>query len=69
MKRRLQSDDHVRVDASDVGRSRPSRRYPRGRICAYHDCRTELSIYNQSSYCSLHEQGEVPRMRGKGIES
>jgi hypothetical protein len=43
---------------------RPPRRYRPDRLCANHGCDTRLSIYNKSSYCSLHAK-DVIRVRGK----
>lgn len=46
---------------------RPSRTFPRGRICAEDECETLLSIYNEGSYCFRHEPQAAPRMRGRKI--
>lgn len=32
----------------------PSTTYPSGRICSYPPCKTILSIYNSTRFCSLH---------------
>ena len=29
--------------------------YGEGRVCRHHDCKTRLSIYNSSEYCSKHQ--------------
>jgi hypothetical protein len=50
-----------------VGHGRPSRTFPRGRICAEDACETLLSIYNEGRYCSRHEPQVTPRMRGRKI--
>ena len=49
------------------GTGRPTRTFPRGRVCAHDDCLTRLSIYNDSSYCSSHQPQIAPRMRGRKI--
>ncbi|MGI8794593.1 MAG: hypothetical protein ACR2H3_15700 [Acidimicrobiales bacterium] len=49
------------------GSDRPSRSFKRGRVCEEDDCRTILSMYNNGSFCSLHQPMEVPRTRGKKI--
>jgi hypothetical protein len=46
---------------------RPSRTFPRGRVCAEDGCGTRLSIYNEGRFCSRHEPQAAPRMRGKKI--
>jgi hypothetical protein len=33
------------------------RQFPSGRQCAEPLCDTQLSIYNEASYCSLHHTG------------
>jgi hypothetical protein len=50
-----------------AGSGRPSRTFPRGRVCAHDGCGTRLSIYNEGRYCSRHEPQVTPRMRGKKI--
>ncbi|MGA2520388.1 MAG: hypothetical protein ABSG81_06165 [Acidimicrobiales bacterium] len=42
----------------------PPERFTPGRVCAEPDCGAYLSIYNKSSYCSLHLK-EVVRVRGR----
>jgi len=37
------------------GPDRAPKTFTTGRICDEQDCFTQLSIYNQSRYCSLHE--------------
>lgn len=45
----------------------PQHRYSPGRVCHEQGCSTRLSIYNDSTYCSLHHPMETPRMRGRKI--
>jgi len=49
------------------GRGQP-RTYPPGRFCLEEGCDTQLSIYNKSNYCSIHE-AEAPRHPPKISES
>ena len=35
------------------------------RVCNEENCATVLSIYNELSFCSLHQPMIIPRMRGK----
>jgi hypothetical protein len=49
------------------GHGRPSRTFPRGRICAEDGCETLLSIYNEGRFCFHHEPQTTPRMRGRKI--
>jgi hypothetical protein len=49
------------------GPSRPTRTFPRDRVCSEPDCDTQLSIYNEGNYCGLHGRGSAPRLRGKKI--
>jgi hypothetical protein len=46
---------------------RPPRRFVSGRLCAEFGCDTQLSIYNDSEYCSLHHLGVKPRIRGRKV--
>ncbi len=46
---------------------RPPRRFAPRRVCAELDCVVFLSIYNESEYCSLHEEKVAPRLRGKTL--
>lgn len=39
-----------------------------GRVCEELDCETQLSIYNEQNFCSLHAVMVVPRMRGKVLD-
>lgn len=50
-----------------AGTGRPSRTFPRGRVCAEDGCETRLSIYNEGRFCSSHQPQVTPRMRGKKI--
>lgn len=50
-----------------TGTGRPSRTFPRGRVCDHDECQTRLSIYNEGRYCSQHQPQVTPRMRGKKI--
>ena len=50
-----------------AGTGRPSRTFPRGRVCSEDGCDTRLSIYNEGRYCSRHQPQVTPRMRGKKI--
>jgi hypothetical protein len=50
-----------------TGYGRPSRTFPKGRVCSEPGCKTKLSIYNESEYCYLHEPMTAPRLRGKKI--
>jgi hypothetical protein len=52
---------------SFAGHSRPSRTFPRGRVCDEPGCDTKLSIYNEGDYCYLHEPQTAPRLRGRKI--
>ena len=47
------------------GTRRPSRRYPRGRVCAHNGCDTVLSVYNAASFCAQHEATQLPRTFGR----
>ena len=49
------------------GPSRPSRTFASGRVCREDECKTKLSIYNESDFCFLHEPQVTPRMRGRKI--
>ena len=44
---------------------RPPPKFAQGRVCAECDCTTQLSVYNESEYCSLHLVGLAPRVRGR----
>lgn len=50
-----------------TGHGRPSRTFPRGRVCSAEGCGTRLSIYNEGHHCYQHEPQVTPRMRGKKI--
>jgi len=50
-----------------ISASSQSRTYPYGRTCSEDGCRTRLSIYNESEYCSLHHRAVTPRTRGRKI--
>jgi len=50
-----------------TGTGRPSRTFPRGRVCAEEGCETRLSIYNEGRFCSQHAPQATPRMRGRKI--
>ena len=39
-----------------------------GRVCLEPDCETQLSRYNDQSFCLLHAPMVVPRMRGKVLD-
>ncbi|MDG1409543.1 MAG: hypothetical protein P8L46_10375 [Acidimicrobiales bacterium] len=43
-------------------------RSEKGRVCEDDDCETQLSIYNEQSFCSFHGVMVVARMRGKVLE-
>ncbi len=45
---------------------RPPRRFQPGRVCAFPDCGTRLSIYNEDMYCTLHVKNHI-RFRGKKV--
>ncbi len=47
------------------GASHISPVFPSGRVCSHHDCGTQLSIYNDGYYCSLHLPREVMTTRGR----
>jgi len=47
------------------GIRRPSRRHPEGRVCVRDGCRTVLSVYNPSRFCSQHETTSLPRTFGR----
>ena len=47
------------------GIRRPSRRYPEGRVCVQDGCRTVLSVYNPSRFCSQHETARLNRTFGR----
>lgn len=36
-------------------RDGPNDTYPEGRVCRDYDCETLLSIYNEGTYCALHD--------------
>ena len=59
----VQANRIISVSALNEG-ERPPRKYSSGRVCAYHDCGTRLSIYNKGSYCSHHTKAVVA-VRGK----
>lgn len=50
-----------------TGGGRPSRSFARGRVCKDPDCKTILSMYNDSKFCAQHAPLTVPRTRGKKI--
>ncbi|MGH9149529.1 MAG: hypothetical protein ACRD0F_04230 [Acidimicrobiales bacterium] len=50
-----------------TGNDRPSRAFGEGRVCREPGCETRLSIYNNGTYCYLHEPMATPRTRGKKI--
>jgi hypothetical protein len=39
-----------------------------GRVCGEDGCPTQLSVYNEQDFCSLHALMVVPRMRGKVLD-
>ena len=39
-----------------------------GRVCGEPGCETQLSVYNDQEFCSLHAPMVVPRMRGKVLD-
>jgi hypothetical protein len=39
-----------------------------GRVCGESGCGTQLSVYNDLDFCSLHQPMIVPRMRGKVLD-
>ena len=43
-------------------------RSKKGRVCEDDDCETQLSIYNEQSFCSFHGVITVARMRGKVLD-
>ncbi|MGQ0849662.1 MAG: hypothetical protein ACT4OP_11190 [Actinomycetota bacterium] len=47
------------------GMTRPSRRYGKGRVCAYKGCETRLSQYNRRELCYAHAPVHFPRVRGR----
>src|SRR5271157_4262234 len=47
-----------------IGAVQAPRSFSRGRVCSHEDCDTQLSIYNDGRYCSLHLPSVTPRMRG-----
>ncbi|KJF17965.1 hypothetical protein AXFE_10610 [Acidithrix ferrooxidans] len=49
------------------GLSRPSKAYPKDRICKEVNCDTKLSIYNSGKFCYSHQPLTVPRTRGRKI--
>ncbi len=49
------------------GLSRPSKAYPKDRVCKEPNCATQLSIYNSGKYCYTHQPLTVPRTRGRKI--
>lgn len=59
------SDLVVQVD--DVSPHDARKSYPRERICGHPGCGTHLSIYNDGTKCSLHEDKTAPRTRGRRI--
>jgi len=44
---------------------RPSRTWTRGRVCTAEGCTTQLSIYNRSPLCWVHEPVKFHLARGK----
>ena len=44
---------------------RPSRTWTRGRVCTADGCPTQLSIYNKSPFCWVHEPVKFHLARGK----
>jgi len=50
-----------------TGQGRPSRTFPRNRVCGADECETRLSIYNESDFCYLHSPQVAPRVRGRKI--
>jgi hypothetical protein len=59
-------DDEVRGERI-TSVERRTRLVAAGRVCEREGCSTRLSIYNDSSHCSLHAPMTVPRTRGKKI--
>jgi len=43
----------------------PSRTFPPGRLCEEPGCETLLSIYNDNTYCSLHESKKPRPIQAK----
>jgi len=44
---------------------RAPRRFASGRVCGERDCGTELSVYNDGYFCSLHAPRDMPRVRAR----
>lgn len=54
------TDIDTSADASMATAKKPTKR-----VCNEEDCVTVLSIYNELSFCALHQPMIIPRMRGK----
>jgi hypothetical protein len=48
---------------------RAPRRFAQGRVCRDDFCGTQLSIYNDGYFCTLHAPLVAPRVRGRKIRS
>ena len=46
---------------------RPPRRFAPGRVCGNDNCGTQLSIYNDGYFCTLHAPVVAPRVRGNKL--
>jgi len=66
MQQHSQSTSTIDVEAFN-DHDRPPRRFAPGRVCGNSDCGTQLSIYNDGYFCTLHAPAVVPRMRGRKI--
>jgi hypothetical protein len=64
-----QRAQNANIIAGEISNShdRPPRTFTPGRQCAEPNCRTRLSLYNDTDYCSLHTVKVSPRVRGKKV--
>ena len=66
MQQRAQNANIIAAEISN-SHDKPPRTFTLGRQCAELNCRTRLSLYNDSNYCSLHAVKVSPRVRGKKV--
>jgi hypothetical protein len=62
-------EDRAIVGMRITSVERGVRRSKKGRVCREDGCETALSVYNDTSWCSLHAPMIVPRTRGKKLSA
>lgn len=58
---RVRNHGHIKRSSRHVATK------PLERICAHVGCLTQLSVYNHSDYCALHEQAQKQQHRSSKI--